>query len=106
MRPERTVQQHPVVQHGTLILEIGQPHPAIFAQRFGIIGLRQGEQGQLILPNLCVMDLGADGIRAFYGNSPLYFQRVLRSLWKTALIPKQQERNLLQGSALIAAVMQ
>ena len=63
MRSERTVQQHPVVQHRTLILEIGQPHPAILAQRFGIIGLRQGEQGQLILPNLCVMDLGADGVR-------------------------------------------
>ena len=56
MRPERTVQQHPVVQHRTLILEIGQPHPAIFAQRFGIIGLRQGEQGQLILPDLRIVD--------------------------------------------------
>ena len=43
MRPERTVQQHPVVQHGALIFEIGQPRPAIFAQRFGIIGLRQGD---------------------------------------------------------------
>ena len=40
MRPERTVQQHLVVQHRTLSFEVGQPHPAIFAQRFGIIGLR------------------------------------------------------------------
>ena len=45
MWPERTVQQHLVVQHGALIFEIGQPHPTILAQRFGIISLRQGEQG-------------------------------------------------------------
>ena len=41
-------------RHRTLSFEIRQPHPAIFAQRFGIIGQRQGEQGQLILPNLDV----------------------------------------------------
>ena len=93
MRPERTVQQHPVVQHRTLILEIGQPHPAILAQRFGIIGLRQGEQGQLILPDLCVMDLGADGVRVLRGNSPLHFQQVLRSLWKTALTSSDSVRS-------------
>ena len=77
MQPERTVQQHLVVQHGVLDFEVGQPHPAILAQRFGFIGLRQGEQGQLILPDLGVMDLGADGVRALHGNSPLHFQRVV-----------------------------
>ena len=66
-------------------LEICQTHPAILlAQRFGIIGLRQGEQGQLIFPNLGVMDLGADGVRALHGNSPMHFQQVLHSSWKTA----------------------
>ena len=34
MRPERTVHQHLVVQHGTLGFEVGQPHPAILAQRY------------------------------------------------------------------------
>ena len=29
MQPERTVQQHLVVRHGTLGFEVGQPHPAI-----------------------------------------------------------------------------
>lgn len=77
MQPERTVQQHLVVQHGVLGFEVGQPHPAILAQRFGFIGLRQGEQRQLILPDLGVMDLGADGVRALHGNSPLHFQRVV-----------------------------
>ena len=77
MQPERTVQQHLVVQHGTLSFEIRQPHPAILAQRFGFIGLRQGEQGQLILPDLGVMDLGADSIRVLHGNSHLHFQRVV-----------------------------
>ena len=95
MRPERTVQQHLVVQHRTLSFEVGQPHPAILAQRFGIIGLRQGEQGQLILPDLGVMDLGADGVRALHGNSPLHFQRVLWPLWKTVLTSS--------GSALSAS---
>ena len=83
MQPERTVQQHLVVQHGALGFEVGQPHPAILAKRFGIIGLRQGEQWQLILPDLGVMDLGSDGIRALYRNSHLHFQRVVWSLWKT-----------------------
>ena len=41
-----------MIQHRMLGFEIGQTHPAILAQRFGIIGLRQGEQGQLIIPNL------------------------------------------------------
>ena len=85
MRPERTVQQHPVVQHRTLILEIGQPHPAILAQRFGIIGLRQGELGQLILPELRLVVFVAEGVRCLHGNSPLHFQQVVCSLWKTAL---------------------
>ena len=34
MRPERTVHQHLIVQHRTLGFEVGQPHPAIFAQRY------------------------------------------------------------------------
>lgn len=55
--------------------------------------MRQGEQGQLILPDLCVMDLGADGVRALHGNSPLHFQRVLWPLWKTALTSSDSVRS-------------
>ena len=46
--------------------------------------MRQGEQGQLILPDLRIVDFVADGVRVLHGNSPLHFQRVLRSLLKTA----------------------
>ena len=49
--------------------------------------MRQGEQGQLILPDLRIVDFVADGVRVLHGNSPLYFQRVLRSLWKTVFTP-------------------
>ena len=57
--------------------------------------MRQDEQGQLILPDLGVMDLGADGVCVLHGNSPLHFQRVLWPLWKTALTSS--------GSALSAS---
>lgn len=70
MRPERAVQKHPVVQYRPLGLEVSPAHPGVLAQRFAVVGLRQGEQGQLIVPDLCIADFGADSRFVFHSKSP------------------------------------